>query len=77
VCSILRQDNSINLMFDILIGISQQELTQDEGHMLRGSSVTSHVSCSLSFPSQRQRYLSLVKHRINQSGVGENSINPI
>jgi len=34
----------------------------------------SHVSCSLSFPSQRQRYLSLVKYGINLSGVGEKTI---
>jgi len=58
-------------MFDIMIGISQQELTHDKGHTPRASSVTSHVLCILSFPSQRQRYLSPVKHGINLSGVGE------
>jgi len=51
-----------------LIGISQQELTHDKVHKPRGISVTSHVSWSLSFPSQRQRCLSLVKHGINLSG---------
>jgi len=33
--------------------------------------VTSQVSRSLSFPSQRQKYFSLVKYGINLSGVGE------
>jgi len=56
-------------MFDIMIGISKQELAHDKGHMTHGISVTSQVSCSLSFPSQR--HLSLVKHGINLSGVGE------
>jgi len=58
-------------MFDIMIGISQQELTHDKGHTPRGSSVASPVSYSLSFPSQRPRYLSLVKHGIYLSVVGE------
>jgi len=30
-----------------------------------------HILCCLSFPSQRQKYLSLIKHRINLWGVGE------
>jgi len=59
-------------MFDIMTGIPQQELTHDKGQTPRCISVMSHVSFSLSFPSQRQRYLSLVKHEINLSGVGEN-----
>jgi len=58
-------------MFDIMTGVSQQDLMHDKGHTPRSSSVTSHVSYSLSFPSQRQRYLSLVKRGINMSGVGE------
>jgi len=56
-------------MFDIMTGISQQELTHDKGHTPQGSLVASHVSCSLSFPSQRLRYRSLLKYRINLSGV--------
>jgi len=53
-------------MFDIIIGISQQELTHDKGHTPRGSSVTLHVSRSLSFPSQRQRFLA---HQTDVFGV--------
>jgi len=30
-------------MFDIMIGISQQELTHDKGHTPRGRSVMSHL----------------------------------
>jgi len=56
---------------DIMTGISQRELTHDNGHAPRASSVTSHVSCSLSFLGQRQINLSLVKHGINLSGVRE------
>jgi len=41
-------------MFEIMIGISQQELMHDKGHTPQGSSVMLHVSYSLSFPSQRQ-----------------------
>jgi len=40
-------------MFVLVIGISQQELKHDKGHTPRGSSVMSHVSCNLSFLSQR------------------------
>jgi len=42
-----------------------------QGHMRRGSSVMSQVLYSLSFPSQRLKYLSLERHGINLSGVGD------
>jgi len=53
-------------MFDIMIGISQQELSHDKGYTPRGSSVTLHVSRSFSFPSQRQRFLA---HQTDIFGV--------
>jgi len=51
-----------------MIGISQQELTHDKVTCMHEVVSWCHISCSLSFPSPRQKYLSLVKDGINLSG---------